>query len=546
MLMRFAVLLALLSAGSAWTQEPALVIRTSTRLVETTVIVQDDRGRPVTDLTRDDFTLTDDGKPQAISVFEAHNGPKIDAGGRAELPAGYFSNRLEYSGGTPSSATVLLIDMVNTPVNFWGRARPHLAKFLRQADPRLRMAIYVLNRNRLRVVHDFTSDASILAKELTSGPNGLPRGMTAEMQAFMTSIGDAGGATKAILGSGNGFDIAAALLAWSEAAERAYTGPMDGLEAAEAFAAIAQRLGGIPGRKNLVWLSTGFKRTSDGGIGRVNAAFESALRALSNANVSVYPVDARGFLALTDTAIEIEPSRAPMRPARERAVRFETGPTPQTITMQEVAARTGGRLFQGEEIDQAMPKIFDHARSFYTLGYYPSDTSLDGKYRQIRVRVKRGGAKVNHRAGYYALPQGELGEAQKTADLAAAVWSPVDATAVGIDGSLERDSGASPDARRLVLSIAGSSLIFEPRGANMACRMDLLLVQKNAEGKQIDSTLDTFEAAAPPDRAQALVKSGLVHRKGVRLKPDAAILRVVVRNPAGALGSLSIPLAQTR
>jgi VWFA-related protein len=223
-------------------------------MVELTVVVQDSKGRPVTDLTKDDFTLADDGKPQTISVFEAHNGPGV---GRqaAALPAGYFSNRLEHRGGAPASATVLLIDLVNSPPNYWGRARPHLAKFLRQADPQLRMAIYVLSRNHLRVVHDFTSDASILAKELTTTDDGLPRGMTPEMVSFMTSIGNAGGARAAIMGRGNGLDAAAALIASSEAAEGAFYKPMSGLETAEAFAAIAQRMGGIPGRKNLVWLS---------------------------------------------------------------------------------------------------------------------------------------------------------------------------------------------------------------------------------------------------------------------------------------------------
>jgi VWFA-related protein len=442
---------------------------------------------------------------------------------------------------------VLLIDLINSPPNYWGRARPHLAKFLRQADPQLRMAIYVLSRNHLRVVHDFTSDASILAKELTTTDDGLPRGMSAEALAFMTSIGNAGGATAAITGKGNGSDIVAAMIAASEATERAVYAPMDGLEVAEAFAAIAQRLSGVPGRKNLVWISTGFSRMSDmGGIGRVNAAFEQSTRALSNANVSVYPVDARGFVALTDTMIDIEPSQAPLRPARARAVRFETGPTAQSVTMKELAVRTGGRLFQGEEIDQAMPMIFDHARSFYTLAYYPTDSSLDGKFRKIGVKVRRSGAKATHRTGYYALAQGAAGEEQRKAELAAAVWSPVDATAVGLQASLERDSGAPADARRLVLSIDGHALQFESRGANLAARMDLLVVQKNAEGKQIESTLDTFETTATPEKAPEVIQRGLVHRKALRLKPDAAILRVVVRNPSGALGSLSIPLIQSR
>jgi hypothetical protein len=289
---------------------------------------------------------------------------------------------------------------------------------------------------------------------------------------------------------------------------------MDGLETAEAFEIIAQRLGGIPGRKNLVWLSTGFKRTNDvsrvtrageSEVGRVSAAFERAVRSLSNASVAVYPVDARGFSALTDSLVPIE--RRPVA----GPVRFETGPTAQTVTMQELATRTGGRLFQGEEIDEAMPAIFSHARSYY-------------------------------RAGYYATPQGEAAEDQRKAELAAAVWSPVDATAVGFTASLVRDAGAPADARAVALTVDGRGLLFDRRADKMVCRLDLLIVQKDAAGKQVESTLDTFESTASPEKVAAVLDRGLPFQKQIRLSPAAAILRVVLRNRAGALGSISIPL----
>lgn len=515
-----------LAVAAAFAQESPLVIRTESRMVQVTIVAQDGAGKPVTDLTKEDFTVTDGGKRQEIAAFERHDGARVQ-GGAGTLPVGFYSNKLEHRGGAPSSATILLIDMINTPPGYWGRAQPHLAKFLRQADPQLRMAIYVLSRNYLRVVHDFTSDASILAKELTRGNDGLPRGMTAEMQAFMTSIGNAGGMTSALTGQGSGSDIVAAMIAASEAREKALYAPLSGLETAEAFEVIAQRLSGIQGRKNLVWLSAGYERLAGRGTGQVSAAFDRAVRSLTNASVSVYPVDARGFVALTDTIIE-------------------GGPTAKTLTMKELADRTGGRLFHGEEIDAAMPQIFDHARSFYTIAFYPTESAQDGKFHPIRVQVRRGGVKVSHRTGYFAAPQGEAGEAQRKADLAAAVWSPVDGTAVGFTAALERDSDAAADVRRLVLAIDGSALVFARRGENLSSRMDLLVVQKDADGKQIESTLDTFEATTTPEKAQALVKGSLTHHKPLNLKPGAAILRVVLRNPAGALGSVSIPLIQYR
>jgi VWFA-related protein len=316
--MRFALLA--LFAGAAWPQEPALVIRTESRLVQMTVVVQDGKGKPVTGLTKDDFTVTDDGKPQTVSIFEAYDGAQVLPA--ATLPAGHFSNRLEYRGGAPSAATVLLIDLVNSPPGYWGRAKPHLAKFLKQADVRQRLAIYVLSRKGLRRIHDFSSVA-----------DSLPNGMSADMQAFLTSIGNPAGARAAILGSGDGWDAVAALIAWSEAAEGSYYTPMEGLQACEALSIMAQRLAGVPGRKNLVWVSTGFARIQGNSIGRISEAFDRAARDLSNASVAVYPVDARGILALTDQLATAE---------GYRTVRFTGGPTAQTMTMSELASRTEG------------------------------------------------------------------------------------------------------------------------------------------------------------------------------------------------------------
>jgi hypothetical protein len=343
-------------------------------------------------------------------------------------------------------------------------------------------------------------------------------------------MGNAGAAGAALAGRGSGFDVVSAMIEAFEAKETAVYGPMNALAVAEAFAAIAQRMSGVPGRKNLVWLSTGFPSIDPtGSINRIAAAMDHASRALSNAGVSVYPVDARGLLALTDDLRINEPNRSTYSRAHTQAVKFGTGPLPGTTTMSVLAARTGGRLYRGEEIDQALPAISEHARSFYTLAYYPSDSREDGKFHTIRVRVRRGGVKLSHRAGYYAAPPGPAAEDQRKADLSSAVWSPADATAIGFEAALERDSAAASGARRLVLVIDGD---------RASGRMDLLVVQTNAEGKQVEGTLDTFEAKSQAER--------ITHRKDLRLKPDAASLRVVLRNNAGAVGSLTIPLTTAK
>ena len=112
-----------------------------------------------------------------------------------------------------------------------------------------------------------------------------------------------------------------------------------------------------------------------------------------------------------------------------------------------------------------------------------------------------------------------------------------------IDAWLQRPSGAAADERALEVQVDGGALTFEPHPRGLACRLNLYLVQKSAEGRQVDGTFDNIEIVASEQQARALQQRGFFHRKPLRIKPDAAILRAVVRNAAtGALGTLSVPL----
>ncbi len=77
----------------------------------------DGKSAPVLDLTKEDFTVTEDGKAQTIALFALEKGEAIGTPAR-QLPAGFFSNRLECRGGVPNSATVILIDLLNTPPGY--------------------------------------------------------------------------------------------------------------------------------------------------------------------------------------------------------------------------------------------------------------------------------------------------------------------------------------------------------------------------------------------------------------------------------------------
>src|SRR5690349_4851802 len=92
---------------SAQTQKSDLVLRSTTRLVQVSVVVHDKKGEPITDLKKEDFVITEKGKPQSISVFSMESSRKI-AQRPITLPANIFSNSLLDKTGTPNAVTVIL------------------------------------------------------------------------------------------------------------------------------------------------------------------------------------------------------------------------------------------------------------------------------------------------------------------------------------------------------------------------------------------------------------------------------------------------------
>src|SRR5436190_21332487 len=86
-------------------------LRVNTRLVQVDVVVRDKNG-PVTDLTKDDFTVLDNGKAQRIDIFSMIKASAAASSAAPPVESGIVSNRHDAQTATPSAATVVLFDML--------------------------------------------------------------------------------------------------------------------------------------------------------------------------------------------------------------------------------------------------------------------------------------------------------------------------------------------------------------------------------------------------------------------------------------------------
>jgi VWFA-related protein len=138
--------------------------------------------------------------------------------------------------------------------------------------------------------------------------------------------------------------------------------------------------------------------------------FRELLQRANRANVSFYPIDARGLITFDTTIQRAIPPFADAAMLRKRH-----------DDLRMMADQTDGHaVLNTGSVSQSMQKIFADAGSYYLLSYYSTNQKLDGRFRRIRVEVKRDGLNVRARPGYLAPTEAEARSAGAVTTTAAA------------------------------------------------------------------------------------------------------------------------------
>ncbi len=308
-------------------------------------------------------------------------------------------------------------------------------------------------------------------------------------------------------------------------------------------------------------------------------------------NVSFYPFDTRG-LAVSDTMmgdrderIRNDPGEWPTRTTdpQQRALRNSMPMVLDQETlmrrldsMRTLAENTDGlAVVNTNDLDAGAARIVNDLSTYYLLGYYSSNRDLDGKWRNITVRVKRPGVDVRARRGYRALRTEDMLVASPEAATAAAggagdAVAHAEAAAVGTAiGSLAGARDGLPMHSRAAWYVGGPSAAGGSDGATasgrlwVATELDAALAREPgwAEGGTLTVTLADVDGAplgesetalAPTIRvAEASLPLPSVPRTGelvVRLRlrggPGTLPLTDVLRVPLDGAGTARVGAAR--
>ncbi|HVC45654.1 MAG TPA: VWA domain-containing protein [Terracidiphilus sp.] len=427
---------AVLVAVPAWgqtqngsTEQPVSTLRVTTRAVLVDVVVTDRQGNPVKGLTKDDFKVLEEGKPQAVSYFEENRANPYATPVKAlDLPPNVFCN---YSPlPTPPAVNVLLLDSLNTPMEDQTYVHQQALHFLKSVHPGTRMAVFTMSLG-LHFVQGFTDDPTLLLAGLNDGNNN-----EIEVPALVKSYDESGAQSTIIsimsrpVPAGPNATTTAASPAMIAALTDFFQTTDTAQETDRAYRTLenlqrlARFLSAFPGRKNLIWFSETFPvRLFGDSSQRLDDQIRKTVNMLTAARVAVYPVDARGakeyhyYEAGNDTHTIVNSSSEVMgaQSVQANSIINENGQRDSDQeTMSMLAEDSGGKVFKNTNgLGNVIADISQTSDDFYSLSYAPTDSRMNGRFRHIVVKVAGGKYHLSYRRGYYASDAGLPGAVEQ-------------------------------------------------------------------------------------------------------------------------------------
>lgn len=560
-----------------------MTIRTSTDLVLVDVTVRDAKQNPIQHLAQSQFTVLEDGRPQTIKYFEEHVAPPAIQASAAldsipKLPPGLFTNFTVVPAS--GALSILLIDKLDTPLDQQAILRQQVLKYLAEMPAGTRMAIFVLT-SRLNFVQGFTSDPAVLRAAI-AGMEGKPKGsplMNKPVTGNTPGSGDLDLSTLEGALSAQGAAFAAEALQQLDATVTAAQTQNREDYTLDALNLLAHYLMGLPGRKNLIWLSGSFPisilpvpdaRNDFSVTGAYRREYRETVDLFARSQVAVYPVDTLGLRSPptldADAWIPDDPDVTGRKLAAYEGKRIDV-----RISMNQMAEATGGRAFAyTNDLSGAIGSAIQSGSDYYTLAYTPTNHNKNGRYRKIKVTVADPGVTLAYRRGYYA--DDSQTSAQHHAQEDAGQYSPVRAAMEhGAPDPTELIfvAGVRPTTNKLETSLAKGneasknyagpyrrySVTFSTRASDFACpvgsdgahhcTITFLTCVYDANGTPLNTQTDGIKVTIPADQYAEAPHRNFVHHQQISVPVKGMyFLRMGMRDDeSGKLGAVEIPVA---
>ncbi len=502
----------------------------STQLVVETVNVRDKNGKPIENLTQKDFTVTENGVPQNIRLFEFQKLPEIpDAtlidDGSGQRPAAFSRlTKTQIAPEAPGSPRysdhrllALYFDMTAMPPADQLRALDAAERFVRaQFTAADLMAIMRFTGGAVEVVTDFTSDRDRLLRVLETM-------IVGESQSFDENPNDD---STADTGTAFGQDDSEFNIFNTD-------------RQLSALQTAATMLGQLSEKKSLLYFASGIRLNGVDNQAQLHATVNAAIRA----GVSFWPIDSRGLVAQAPLgdATKGSPGGAGMYNGAS-AQAFSANFQQSQDTLFALARDTGGKAFlDNNDLSAGIVQAQKSISSYYILGYYTSNAALDGKFRRVKISLTNGiAATLDYRQGYFSGKQfNKFTSADKERQLEDALMLGDPITELTI--SMEVDFFQLNRAEYFVpitVKIPGRELALARRGGAEHTRIDFVGEIKDDFGTTVTNVRDKVDIKLTGETAAELAKRPIEYDAGFTLLPGKYVIKFLARDDeTGRIGT---------
>ena len=515
------------------------VLRSQTNVVLVDVRVRDKSGKPVTDLTEDDFRVWEDGVAQTVTSFSLEDVQKL---AQAEASSGPppVVDLARIPPNVPPEAvlrdrrlTVLFFDVSSMPPDDLIRALKSAQDFVEKRLTPADLVAVVAYTSSLRVLRDFTNDRDALSKTLRS----ILAGEESSNLAAGATAGEGGGTNAA------GEEIVTQDVSAAFTPDETEFNIFNSDQKLAAVESLARMLRALPGRKSVIHFSSGVERTGTENQAQLRATIDAA----NQANVSLYTLDARGLAALPPggDASAASPSGTAIYTGAAHASQLSSLHGSRE-TLASLSQDTGGRTFYDlNDLGEAFQQIQAENSSYYLLGYSPKNTRSDGKFRRIRVEVDRPGVKVEARPGYFA-PKDFRQFTREDKELQLQQALELDQAFLDLPFVVDTAYFREPDKNYNVIlaaKIPGAAVSFLQKSGRHETEFDFVWRVLDAKDKAAGYLRDTLPVKISDATFQQVMSGNLLYEGSMILPAGDYRLKVVVReNQTGKMGTFEQPL----
>ncbi|HEX3746003.1 MAG TPA: VWA domain-containing protein [Bryobacteraceae bacterium] len=563
------------TTGEVTTREEKPNFQSSVTLVRVPVVVRDKQGHAVGTFHKEDFQLTDGGRPQYLSQFaiEGSAVPKRFAP-PLEAPAeqvGVDAAKPNASKAVPTRFIAYVFDDVHLTMEELAPTRAALLKHLEQGiRPQDRVALLTLSG---KVPIEFTSD---LAKIRAALMKIMPAPMPAACQpTFIVQLADewvnhddkfALDLQKAIvrdcLYAGTDPDTGKVLppsfrpaLGQQDHAparpsivtgilHEAYTkGITETIDYLRNFQNVVRLLASMPGDRNLILVSPGMYIPND-----LQKDLAESIDIAARSGVIIDTLDARGVYTVDPTG---DSDRLHLKSPGlvQDVVHYDyLNSSIKSTALLDLAHGTGGAAVSQNDFLPEFNRLADPPECVYYLGFYPQDIKQDGKFHQIKVTVTNGkGLSVQARRGYWAPSREEDAAATSTREIGEAVFSRDEMRGLPIAIHSEFFKTAAGAANLTVTAhLDIRQIALHKEDDRNRGDMTLVCALFDGDGNYVQGTQKAIELRVKDENLDWRRAQGVNVATDFGVKSGAYMIRAVVRDAKGremgaANGTVEIP-----